>query len=100
MSEVNGVRCPHCRAVLDVRLHLKLAIPGEVLEEHVAATALSTRAYSAVRNLNVETVGQLMQRTERDLIRLKNCGKKTIAEIKALLAERGLSLREPDREES
>jgi DNA-directed RNA polymerase subunit alpha len=64
-----------------------LATPIEELE-------LSVRSYNCLKREGVQTVGDLVQRTEQDLLDIRNFGQKSIDEVKAKLAAMGLSLRE------
>ena len=55
---------------------------------------LSIRALNCLQNGRIESVGDLVQKRERDLIRIKNLGRSTLREIKAALwLEYGLTLR-------
>ena len=55
---------------------------------------LSVRAYHCLQNGKIITIGDLVQKREKDLIRIKNMGKKTLREIKAALwLEYGFTLR-------
>jgi hypothetical protein len=58
----------------------------------VDALALSTRAANCLLNEQVNTLGQLVQKTERDLLEIPNFGRSCLAEVKATLARRGLHL--------
>jgi len=58
---------------------------------------LSVRPMTCFRNAEIRTLGELVQKSARELLRTKNFGKKSLAEVKAALAEHGLSLR-PRRE--
>ena len=53
---------------------------------------LSIRSANCMRESNIRTVGELVKRKEEDLLRLRNFGKKSLAEIKGLLEKMGLSL--------
>ncbi|MCX7590366.1 MAG: DNA-directed RNA polymerase subunit alpha [Kiritimatiellae bacterium] len=53
---------------------------------------LSVRAANCLNNANITTVGQLCQKSEADMLKYRNFGKKSLNEIKAKLAELGLSL--------
>ncbi|MBI4727936.1 MAG: DNA-directed RNA polymerase subunit alpha [Acidobacteria bacterium] len=55
---------------------------------------LSVRSYNCLRREGVQTVGELIQRTEQDLLDIRNFGQKSIDEVKQKLAEMGLALRE------
>lgn len=54
----------------------------------------SVRSYNCLKREGVATVGDLVQRTEQDLLDIRNFGQKSIDEVKQKLAEMGLSLRE------
>ena len=64
-----------------------LALPIEEME-------LSVRSYNCLKREGVGTVGDLIQRTEQDLLDIRNFGQKSIDEVKAKLAAMGLGLRE------
>src|SRR5213593_2503610 len=53
---------------------------------------LSVRAANCLKNANIKTIADLVQKTEADMLRTKNFGKKSLNEIKEILAEMGLSL--------
>jgi DNA-directed RNA polymerase subunit alpha len=53
---------------------------------------LSVRAANCLKNANIKTIADLVQKTESDMLRTKNFGKKSLNEIKEILAEMGLSL--------
>jgi len=53
---------------------------------------LSVRAANCLNNANITTVGQLGQKTEADMLKYRNFGKKSLNEIKGKLSELGLSL--------
>jgi len=53
---------------------------------------LSVRAANCLNNANITTVGELAQKSEADMLKYRNFGKKSLNEIKAKLAELGLSL--------
>jgi len=53
---------------------------------------LSVRAANCLNNANITTVGQLAQKSEADMLKYRNFGKKSLNEIKQKLAELGLSL--------
>lgn len=53
---------------------------------------LSVRAANCLNNANITTVGQLAQKTEAEMLKYRNFGKKSLNEIKQKLAELGLSL--------
>lgn len=53
---------------------------------------LSVRAANCLNNANITTVGELAQKTENDMLKYRNFGKKSLNEIKAKLVDLGLSL--------
>lgn len=53
---------------------------------------LSVRAANCLNNANITTVGELAQKTENDMLKYRNFGKKSLNEIKAKLTDLGLSL--------
>lgn len=57
---------------------------------------LSVRSYNCLKREGVTTVGQLIERTEEDLLDIRNFGQKSIDEVKQKLAEMGLSLKTKD----
>jgi DNA-directed RNA polymerase subunit alpha len=63
----------------------KLAISVNEIE-------LSVRAANCLNNANITTVGELAQKTENEMLKYRNFGKKSLNEIKQKLAELGLSL--------
>lgn len=53
---------------------------------------LSVRAANCLNNANITTVGELAQKTEAEMLKYRNFGKKSLNEIKAKIQEMGLSL--------
>jgi DNA-directed RNA polymerase subunit alpha len=53
---------------------------------------LSVRSYNCLKREGVATVGELVQKTEQDLLDIRNFGQKSIEEVKGKLQELGLSL--------
>ena len=64
---------------------------NENLVKPVEELELSVRAYNCLKNANVETIGELVVKTEAEMLKTKNFGRKSLSEIKELLAEMGLS---------
>ena len=50
------------------------------------------RSYNCLKNANIQTIGELVQKTEAEMLRTKNFGRKSLNEIKEILANMGLSL--------
>ena len=53
---------------------------------------LSVRAANCLNNANITTVGQLAMKTEAEMLKYRNFGKKSLNEIKEKLQQLGLSL--------
>ena len=65
---------------------------SRVLNMSVNEIELSVRAANCLNNANITTVGELAQKTEAEMLKYRNFGKKSLNEIKAKLHELGLSL--------
>jgi DNA-directed RNA polymerase subunit alpha len=50
------------------------------------------RSYNCLKNANIATIGELIQKTEAEMLKTKNFGRKSLNEIKEILAQMGLSL--------
>ena len=55
---------------------------------------LSVRSYNCLKRASIQTVLELTERTEEDMMKVKNLGKKSLKEIKEKLAAIGLSFRD------
>ncbi len=64
----------------------------EVLETPVDELELSIRSNNCLKNANINTLGDLVQRTEDQMLETRNFGQKSLEEIREKLAEYGLSL--------
>jgi DNA-directed RNA polymerase subunit alpha len=64
----------------------------KLLNMSVNEIELSVRAANCLNNANIMTVGELSSKTESDMLRYRNFGKKSLNEIKEKLEELGLSL--------
>ena len=53
---------------------------------------LSVRSTNCLQNANIKLVGELVQKSEGEILRTKNFGRKSLKEIKEILADMGLSL--------
>ena len=63
---------------------------NEVLNRSVEELELSVRSYNCLKNANIQTIGDLVQRTEAEMLRTKNFGRKSLNEIKEILGNLGL----------
>jgi DNA-directed RNA polymerase subunit alpha len=64
----------------------------ERLAKSVDEMELSVRSYNCLKNANIRTIGELVQKTEVEMLKTKNFGRKSLNEIKEILATMGLSL--------
>ncbi|MCZ6802057.1 MAG: DNA-directed RNA polymerase subunit alpha [Nitrospirae bacterium] len=99
-------------AALILRDHLNICIPSDELREvpiesmteetveelnrnlhrSVNELELSVRAANCLKNANIKTIEDLVQKTEMEMLKTKNFGKKSLNEIKEVLLEMGLGL--------
>ena len=64
----------------------------QLLNQSVEELELSVRSSNCLKNANIHTIGELTKKSEDDITKTRNFGKKSLEEIKAKLEERGLSL--------
>ena len=74
-------------SVMDAALAADLALPIEDLD-------LTVRSYNCLKREGIHTVGELINRSEADLMDIRNFGSKSIDEVKAKLASMGMSLKD------
>ncbi len=65
---------------------------NENLDKSVDELELSVRSANCLQNANIRFIGELVQKTEAEMLKTKNFGRKSLKEIKEILAEMGLSL--------
>jgi len=53
---------------------------------------LSVRSYNCLKNANIQTIRELVQKSENEMLKTKNFGRKSLNEIKEILVKMGLSL--------
>jgi DNA-directed RNA polymerase subunit alpha len=70
----------------------KPLIRNENLNRSVEELELSVRSYNCLKNANIQTIGELVQKTEAEMLKTKNFGRKSLNEIKEILSSMGLSL--------
>lgn len=75
---------------------LRLGPENAVLAKPITDLELSVRSRKCMQRLNIETVGDLVEKTEADLLATKNFGQTSLNEVKAKLAELGLGLKSLD----
>ena len=67
-------------------------IGNENLDKSVEELELSVRSYNCLKNANIRTIRELVQKTEAEMLKTKNFGRKSLNEIKEILHSMGLSL--------
>ncbi|MGC4084621.1 MAG: DNA-directed RNA polymerase subunit alpha [Vicinamibacterales bacterium] len=67
-------------------------IGNENLDKSVEELELSVRSYNCLKNANIRTIRELVQKTEAEMLKTKNFGRKSLNEIKEILHTMGLSL--------
>ena len=68
------------------------AVQGsEILSRSVEELELSVRSYNCLKNANIQTIGDLVVKTEAEMLRTKNFGRKSLSEIKEILGTLGMS---------
>ena len=68
------------------------AVANEHLDKSVEELELSVRSYNCLKNANIRTLRELVQKTEPEMLRTKNFGRKSLNEIKEILLGLGLNL--------
>ncbi|MGB7022679.1 MAG: DNA-directed RNA polymerase subunit alpha, partial [Candidatus Acidiferrales bacterium] len=64
----------------------------EHLDRSVEELELSVRSYNCLKNANIQSLRELVQKTEGEMLKTKNFGRKSLNEIKDILVKMGLSL--------
>jgi DNA-directed RNA polymerase subunit alpha len=70
----------------------KPEIRNEYLNRSVEELELSVRSYNCLKNANIQSIGELVQKTENEMLKTKNFGRKSLNEIKEILGTMGLGL--------
>jgi len=65
---------------------------NENLFKPVSELELSVRSANCLKNANIRYIGELVQKSEAEMLKTKNFGRKSLNEIKSILEEMGLSL--------
>ena len=68
----------------------------KVLEMTIEELDLSVRSYNCLKRAGINTVLELANKSEDDMMKVRNLGRKSLEEVKAKLEELGLGLREED----
>lgn len=69
---------------------------SELLDSKIEELDFSVRTYNCLKKENINTIGELVQLKEKDLLEIRNLGTKSLSEIREKLTERGLQLTEEE----
>lgn len=69
---------------------------GRLLEMPIEELELSVRSFNCLKRAGIDSIGQLTDRTEEDMMKVRNLGRKSLDEVKQKLAGLGLGLRPSD----
>jgi DNA-directed RNA polymerase subunit alpha len=72
------------------------AAPASEWDIPVETLNLSVRSFNCLKRAGISKVSELLDMTEDEIIKMRNFGKKSLDEIKQVLEERGLALRQPN----
>lgn len=67
---------------------------SKILEMNIEDLDLSVRSYNCLKRAGINTVNELVQKSEDDMMKVRNLGRKSLEEVKKKLEELGLSLAE------
>jgi DNA-directed RNA polymerase subunit alpha len=69
---------------------------SRILDMPIEELELSVRSYNCLKRAAINSVEDLIQKTEEDMIKVRNLGKKSLEEVDAKLSELGLSLKKAE----
>lgn len=68
----------------------------KVLDKTIEELDLSVRSYNCLKRADIQTVKDLTERTEADMMKVRNLGQKSLEEVKLKLADLGVGFRQED----
>ena len=77
---------------VEIPLERPTVMHNENLDRSVEELELSVRSYNCLKNANITTIRELVQKSEQEMLKTKNFGRKSLNEIKEILTAMGLSL--------
>src|SRR5438309_1849685 len=92
ITAIDGVRILNPEQPVEETVSEEAAKMNENLDKSVDELELSVRSANCLQNANIRYIGELVQKTEAEMLKTKNFGRKSLKEIKEILAEMGLSL--------
>jgi DNA-directed RNA polymerase subunit alpha len=78
---------------MDIMIEKEENQKGKALEMTIEELELSVRSFNCLKRANINTVEELTLKTEDDMMRVRNLGKKSLEEVKIKLEELGLGLK-------
>lgn len=69
---------------------------AKLMEMPIEELDLSVRSYNCLKRANINTIGELTQKTAEDMLKVRNLGKKSLEEVETKLAAFNLSLKKPE----
>ena len=86
---INFEEAPEAEEIVPERV---ITVRNENLDRSVEELELSVRSYNCLKNANISTIRELVQKTEQEMLKTKNFGRKSLNEIKEILTAMGLGL--------
>ncbi len=80
----------------EVMVESKEAVKEKVLDMTIEELDMSVRSFNCLKRAGIDTVEDLINRTEEDMIKVRNLGKKSLEEVIQKLSSLGLSLKKSD----
>ena len=68
----------------------------KILETNIEELDLSVRSYNCLKRANIATVADLTEKTEEDMMKVRNLGRKSLEEVRKKLRDLGLKLKSED----
>ena len=91
-SEIVEETMPVRESVIDDDFYVEEPMEASIsLLKNVEELELSVRSYNCLKNANIRTLADLVQKTEQEMIRTKNFGRKSLNEIKEIMQSMGLN---------
>lgn len=75
------------------KLFDRYMVDKEILQKTIEEMALSIRTYNCLKRANIHTVEELIKKTEDDMLKVRNLGRKNLDEVIEILKEYGLKLK-------
>jgi DNA-directed RNA polymerase subunit alpha len=87
------VNLDEAEQVVDVQVEQPSpGVVSESIHKSVEELELSVRSYNCLKNANIRTIHELVQKSEAEMLKTKNFGRKSLNEIKDILQSMGLGL--------